>query len=81
MMMFMLSPLFLLAEAAATPPAPVAREDQVVCRTYTETGSLARQKKVCRTRKEWGIQSRDSREEAEQMQNRSLNRFSQEPTA
>ena len=71
--------IFLLSDTAAT-PAPVAPEDQVVCRSFTETGSLVRRKKECRTRKEWGQQSRDSREEAEQMQIRSLNRFSQEPT-
>lgn len=71
--------LFLLADGADAVPPP-RPQDEIVCRSYVETGSLARRKKECRTRKEWGAIGRGSREEAEQLQERSLRHFSREPT-
>ncbi|MDO9364374.1 MAG: hypothetical protein Q7T60_15705 [Sphingopyxis sp.] len=38
-------------EAAPPPTAPAA--DPLICKRFDETGSLARKRKVCKTKSEW----------------------------
>lgn len=50
--------LAMMADAAATAPAtaaavPIDPMEKVVCRRFTETGTLAKTKRVCLTKREW----------------------------
>ena len=45
--------LLLGSGAEATPPASTPPADPVICKRFDETGSLARKRKVCRTKSEW----------------------------
>jgi hypothetical protein len=50
--------LAMMADATATAPAaaaptPIDPMEKVVCRRFTETGTLAKSKRVCLTKREW----------------------------
>jgi hypothetical protein len=63
--------LAMMADAATTAPttaAPAAPADpmeKVVCRRFTETGSLAKTKRVCLTKREWVVADEKGRKFAE----------------
>lgn len=65
--------LAMMADAATTAPttaAPAAPADpmeKVVCRRFTETGSLARTKRVCLTKREWVAADEKGRKFAEEV--------------
>lgn len=74
-MRFAIVALFLLglpvAGMADTPsPAKADPNDpnRVICRRESVTGSLAQQRKICMTRADWAIRSRNMQEGAQQMQ-------------
>lgn len=48
---FMMALLLLGSGAEAPPPSPPA--DPMICKKFDETGSLARKRKVCKTKAEW----------------------------
>lgn len=39
--------------AVAEQPKPVASRDKIVCKRFTETGSLVRGYRVCKSKAEW----------------------------
>ena len=57
------------ALAQATAPATkgaapaVGRDDKVICRSMTETGSLIAARKECKTRREWDQQAATSQKQ------------------
>ena len=50
---FVMAFLLLGSGAEAPPPSPPPAADPVICKRFDETGSLARKRKVCRTKSEW----------------------------
>lgn len=76
-----LAPLAFAAAAAAEPPAPAAApaagtvaarlrvdQNQTVCRSVRETGSLLAHRRICQTRQEWEDQYRLNRQSLEHNQ-------------
>lgn len=62
--------LAMMADAAATAPAaaaPIDPMEKVVCRRFTETGSLAKTKRVCLTKREWVLADEKGRGLAEKL--------------
>jgi hypothetical protein len=62
--------LAMMADAATTAPttaAPAHPMEKVVCRRFTETGSLARTKRVCLTKREWVAADEKGRKFAEEV--------------
>ena len=65
--------LAMMADAAASAPttaAPAAPADpmeKVICRRFTETGSLTKAKRVCLTKREWVLADEKGRALAEKM--------------
>jgi hypothetical protein len=55
------------ATAAATTAAPVDPMEKVICRRFTETGSLAKTKRVCLTKREWVAADEKGRKFAEEV--------------
>jgi len=55
------------APAVAAPAAPVDPMNKVVCRRFTETGSLAKIKRVCLTKREWVAADEKGQKLAEDM--------------
>lgn len=55
-------------EAPPTTPAPAA--DPLICKRFDETGSLARKRKVCKTKSEWSKSTSELQD--------SMNRFVEE---
>lgn len=66
---FILAFLLLGSGSEASPPtAPSA--DPVICKRFDETGSLARKRKVCKTKSEWSKSTAELQD--------SMNRFVEE---
>lgn len=62
--------LAMMADAAATAPvtaAPADPMEKVVCRRFTETGSLSKTKRVCLTKREWVLADEKGRGLAEKL--------------
>ena len=62
--------LAMMADAAAsaqTTAAPADPMEKVVCRRFTETGSLTKAKRVCLTKREWILADEKGRGLAEKM--------------
>jgi hypothetical protein len=58
--------LAMMADAATT-AAPVDPMEKVICRRFTETGSLAKTKRVCLTKREWVAADEKGRKFAEEV--------------
>ena len=56
------------ASLAAEPDKPAADGDKIVCKRYSEVGSLVRQRKVCLTKAEWQRERRGARDATREMQ-------------
>ena len=51
----------------AAAPAPADPMEKVICRRFTETGSLAKTKRVCLTKREWALADEKGQGLAEKM--------------
>lgn len=69
--------LFLLAQAAASPepsaaPAGAANPDsKVVCKSIKITGSRLQTKRICGTKRQWELMSREAEEHVRESQSQS----------